>query len=192
MNPSNGIAKLHSDPFSRATGMLDTMRITTCLAAACLALLTACSSHPVTGDVATYILVRHAEKAAAPAKDPPLTKAGQHRAQRLADSLKGTRLDAVYSSPYQRTRQTATPVARAQELPVIDYAPDDATAFAARLRADHPRGTVLVVGHSNTLPPLARALCACPVADMDEAIYGIRYTIRFDADGRPALIETRD
>ena len=168
------------------------MRIKTCFAAACLALLTACSSHPVASDSATYILVRHAEKATAPAKDPPLTDTGQQRAQRLAESLKNTRLDAVYSSPYQRTRQTAAPVARAQELPVIDYTPDDAAAFAARLRADHPRGTVLVVGHSNTLPPLARALCNCAVADMDERIYGIRYTVRFDGNGHPALTETRD
>lgn len=168
------------------------MRIKTCFAAACLALLTACSSHPVASDSATYILVRHAEKATAPAKDPPLTEAGHQRAQRLAESLESIPLDAVYSSAYQRTRQTASPVAQAQRLTVIDYAPDDAAAFATRLRTSHPRGTVLVVGHSNTLPPLARALCNCAVADMDERIYGIRYTIRFDANGRAALIETRD
>lgn len=168
------------------------MRIKTSIAAACLALLTACSSQPAAGDSATYILVRHAEKAAAPAQDPPLTEAGRQRAQRLADDLQGTRLDAVYSSAYRRTRQTAAPIAHAQQRPVIDYAPDDAAGFATRLRADHPRGTVLVVGHSNTLPPLARALCDCSVADMDERIYGIRYTIRVDASGRATLVESRD
>jgi len=184
--------EIHSDPIFHATAMLHLMHIKTFVAAACLALLSACSSQPAASDTATYILVRHAEKATAPAKDPPLTDAGRQRAQRLVASLKATRLDAVYSSPYQRTRQTAAPVAGAQELPVIDYAPDDATAFAARLRADHPRGTVLVVGHSNTLPPLARALCDCNVVDMDERIYGIRYTIRFDANGHAVLTETRD
>lgn len=172
--------------------MFDTMRITTCLATACLLLLSACSSQPVARDTATFILVRHAEKATMPPKDPPLTDAGQQRAHRLAESLQGTRLDAIYSSPYQRTRQTAAPVAQAQRLTVIDYVPDDAAAFAATLRTTHPRGTVLVVGHSNTLPPLARALCACEVADMDEAIYGIRYTIRFDMNGRAQLVESRD
>ena len=177
---------------SRSHAQSSRMRIKTCFAAACLALLTACSSHPVASDTATFILVRHAEKASTPPKDPPLTDTGRQRAQRLADGLKGTRLDAVYSSRYQRTRQTATPVARAQGLTIVDYVPDDAAAFATRLRADHPRGSVLVVGHSNTLPPLARALCGCDVADMDEAVYGIRYTIRFDADGRAALTETRD
>lgn len=168
------------------------MRITTCLATACLLLLTACSSQPVARDTATFILVRHAEKATTPAKDPPLTEAGQQRAQRLADSLQGIRLDAIYSSPYQRTRQTAAPLAQAQRLTVVDYTPDDAAAFAARLRTDHPHGTVLVVGHSNTLPPLARALCACDVADMDERVYGIRYTVTFDASGRARLVESRD
>lgn len=167
------------------------MHIKTFVAAACIALFTACSSHPTASGSATFILVRHAEKATVPSKDPPLTDAGRQRAQRLADSLKGTRLDAVYSSPYQRTRETAAPVAHAQGLTIIDYTPDDA-AFAARLRADHPRGTVLVVGHSNTLPPLARALCGCDVADMDERVYGIRYTVRFDASGNAALTETRD
>jgi broad specificity phosphatase PhoE len=168
------------------------MRISTCIAATCLALLAACSTHPTRSDTTTYILVRHAEKATAPAKDPPLTEAGRQRAQRLADDLQGTRLVAVYSSPYQRTRQTAAPVAQAQGLPVRDYVPDDAAAFAARLRTDHPRGTVLVVGHSNTLAPLARALCDCSVGDMDEHSYGIRYTVGIDASGRAALTETRD
>ena len=83
-------------------------------------------------------------------------------------------------------------LAAAKGIALVDYDPADATAFAARLRRDHPRGTVLVVGHSNTLPPLARALCGCTVADMDEAIYGIRYTIRFDAGGRAQLVESRD
>ncbi|MEG2942506.1 MAG: phosphoglycerate mutase family protein [Thermomonas sp.] len=168
------------------------MHIKTFFVAACLLLLSACSSQPVARDSATFILVRHAEKATTPPKDPPLTDAGQQRAQRLAESLQGTRLDAIYSSAYQRTQQTATPVAHSQRLTIIDYVPDNATAFATTLRATHPRGTVLIVGHSNTLPPLARALCACEVADMDEAIYGIRYTIRFDMNGRARLVESRD
>ncbi|MEF9978514.1 MAG: phosphoglycerate mutase family protein [Thermomonas sp.] len=168
------------------------MHIKTFFVAACLLLLSACSSQPVARDTATFILVRHAEKATTPPKDPPLTDTGQQRAQRLAESLQGTRLDAIYSSAYQRTQQTATPVAHSQRLTIIDYVPDNATAFATTLRATHPRGTVLIVGHSNTLPPLARALCACEVADMDEAIYGIRYTVRFDADGHPRLVESRD
>ena len=32
----------------------------------------------------------------------------------------------------------------------------------------------------------------CEVADMDEAVYGVRYTLRVDADGKARLAETRD
>ena len=168
------------------------MRIAHLLAIAVLC-LAGCASTPAADHAtATYLLVRHAEKDLRVADDPPLTADGIARAERLAGSLHDTPLDAIYSSPYRRTRQTAAPIAAAKGIALVDYDPADATAFAARLRADHPRGTVLVVGHSNTLPPLARALCNCAIADMDERVYGIRYTIRFDANGRAALIETRD
>lgn len=162
------------------------------LVIACL-WLAACASRPdAPATSATYLLVRHAEKDVAAGKDPPLTAAGEARAQRLATLLADEPLDAIYSSPTRRTRQTAASVAHAKGLTIVDYDPSNADAFARRLRAEHPAGTVLVIGHSDTLPPLARALCGCAVPDMDERIYGIRYTVRFDADGRATLREFRD
>lgn len=159
---------------------------------ACL-LLTGCASMAAAReDGATYLLVRHAEKDLAAGKDPPLTAAGAARAQRLAASLADQPLDAIYSSSTRRTRQTAEPVARAKTQDIIAYDPTDATAFARRLRAEHPTGTVLVIGHSDTLPPLARALCGCIVADMDERDYGIRHTVHIDALGHASLHESRD
>lgn len=168
------------------------MRIAHLLAIAALC-LSGCTSTPARdATTPTYLLVRHAEKDLRVANDPPLTPAGQARAERLAALLGNVQLEAIYSSPTLRTRQTAAPVAHAKGLEIIDYAPRDAAAFAQRLRAAHPVGTVLVIGHSDTLPPLARVLCGCDVADMDEAIYGIRYTIRFDAGRRAQLVESRD
>ena len=174
------------------TGTVPRMRLAlfAVLSALCLA---GCASTPARDSTtATYLLVRHAEKDVRVANDPPLTVDGQARAERLVALFAETPLDAIYSSPTRRTRQTATPVARAKQLTIVDYNPRDADAFAKRLRAEHPAGTVLVIGHSDTLPPLARALCGCAVADMDEAIYGIRYTIRFDAGGRARIAESRD
>ena len=63
----------------------------------------------------------------------------------------------------------------------------DAAQFAGMLRQRHPHGNVLVIGHSNTLPALARALCHCAVEEMDEANYGLRYRVQFDATGRSQL-----
>src|SRR5688500_8983040 len=66
----------------------------------------------------TVILVRHAEKADGPG-DVALTEAGVARAMRLADVLKGAGIHAVYSTPYKRTTDTATPVAKALGLEVV-------------------------------------------------------------------------
>ncbi|MBH2010889.1 MULTISPECIES: SixA phosphatase family protein [Thermomonas] len=169
------------------------LRLSAPIATLACMLLASCASMPAARDAgATYLLVRHAEKDVAAGKDPPLTAIGAARAQRLAASLADQPLDAIYSSATRRTRQTAEPVARAKAQEVIAYDPTDAAAFARRLRAEHPAGTVLVIGHSDTLPPLARALCACAVADMDEGNYGIRYRVHFDAGGHASLREFRD
>ena len=59
----------------------------------------------------TVILVRHAEKAAEPADDPPLTAAGATRADALVDLVKDAGVTAVVSTQFQRTRLTAAPTA---------------------------------------------------------------------------------
>lgn len=172
--------------------MIARMRLTCCVIL--LLLLGACSGASVRADAAaSYLLVRHAEKdTAVDPRDPPLTDAGRERAERLAGRLADVRLDAIYSTATRRTRQTAAPIARTHRLAIIDYDAGDAEAFAARLHAEHPTGTVVVVGHSDTLPALAHALCRCAVAAMDEAIYGIRYTVTVGIDGHARLQEFRD
>lgn len=138
------------------------------------------------------VLVRHAEKHTDDPADPALSDAGQVRAQRLADALRNEPLVAVYSTDYRRTRQTATPTASQHGLPVITYdARQPADTFAAALKQSHPRGTVLVVGHSNTVPAIAAALCGCEVAPMNEREYDRRMRVRVVADGRATLTVTR-
>jgi broad specificity phosphatase PhoE len=58
----------------------------------------------------TVILVRHAEKAAEPAEDPPLSAAGETRAQALLDLVREAGISAVITTPFARTRDTARPV----------------------------------------------------------------------------------
>jgi broad specificity phosphatase PhoE len=63
--------------------------------------------------------------------DLPLTIEGRAQADRAAERLRGSGLDAIRSSPFDRARDTAEAVARAIELPVvlderlreIDYGP---------------------------------------------------------------------
>lgn len=99
-------------------------------------------------------LVRHAEKM--PGPDPVLTSDGKARAEALADLLEDAGIEHIHSSDYQRTRQTAAPLAGRLDLPIRLYDPRDLPALAAQLSEEG--GRHLVVGHSNTTPPLADAL----------------------------------
>lgn len=109
----------------------------------------------------TVILVRHAEKASEPAGDPGLSAAGQARAEALAAALADAGVDTVLTTQFQRTRATAAPLLAARGLTptVIDAAGDTAAHVAAVAAAVRESGgTVLVVGHSNTVPAIVAAL----------------------------------
>jgi broad specificity phosphatase PhoE len=156
-------------------------------------LISACASTPAPPATAsTLYLVRHAEKDLAAGKDPPLTPAGRTRAEQLSTLLAKVPLEAIYSTATQRTRQTAAPTAQAHGLAILEYDASDAVTFASQLRQRYPHGNVLIIGHSNTLPALVRALCHCTVGEMDEATYGIRYTVQFDSAGRSQLQVNQD
>ncbi|WP_162823774.1 phosphoglycerate mutase family protein [Lysobacter sp. TY2-98] len=142
---------------------------------------------------ATFVLVRHAEKADDNARDPSLSPAGQKRAEKLAKRLRDTPLVAIYASNFRRTQQTAAPVAASQHLTVTTYdAARPAADFAAELRRKYMTGTVLVVGHSNTIPPLAQALCGCDIGPTADSEYGRRITIHVLNDGRATVDDRRE
>ena len=100
-------------------------------------------------------LVRHAEKTTEKT-DPGLTRAGKARALALANRLGGEGITHIYSSDYIRTRDTVEPLATKMGLEVEIYGPRDLPAIAAKLKATP--GRHLVVGHSNTTPPLVELL----------------------------------
>ena len=152
-----------------------------------LLVMTTCAGVPAPSGT-TFVLVRHAEKADDGSRDPPLNETGRARAQSLARRLARSPLLAAYATSFKRTQQTAQPAAAMHAIAVTTYdAAEPAPVFAARLRAQHDHGTVLVVGHSNTVPAIAAALCACTVAALGDEEYDRIYTIRIDAQGRSAL-----
>lgn len=130
-------------------------------------------------------VVRHAEKVEDGSRDPDLTAAGRARAARLARMLGDVGLTGVYSTDYRRTRETAEPTARAAGLRVRIYDPGPTEALADRLRG-RP-GRYLVVGHSNTVPDLVRALGGDPDPDMAEAGYDRLYVVLIGPGGVTTL-----
>lgn len=111
-------------------------------------------------------LARHAETEGE-GDDRWLGEAGRARAEALADALEGEPIERVFSSDYRRTRETATPIAARLGLEVEIYDVRDLPAFAERLKSLGQ--TVLVVGHSNTTPPLVELLGGAPGPPIDEA-----------------------
>ena len=120
------------------------------------------------------ILVRHAEKAAAPAADPPLTEAGVARARALATALADANVRAVITTELIRTRETARSLADALGLPLETVHTGvlgvHAKAVADAVRA-HAGQTVLVVGHSNTIPSIIAALGGPKFGDICDTQY---------------------
>lgn len=160
---------------------------------ALLLLLAGCAGMPTgmpstsahaTGTTASFVVVRHAEKADDGTRDPSLSAAGVARARRLAVALHAEPVIAVYATPYQRTQQTAVATAGDHRLAVTAYAANQPAAeLAAQLRNRHATGTVLVVGHSNTAPAIASALCGCATTPLGDHDYGRVYRIDIGAGG---------
>lgn len=126
----------------------------------------------------TVILVRHAEKSPAGGRDPTLSPAGEARAQALASTLAGAGVSAILVTPLQRTQLTAKPLAAARGLTpqVVPFPKEGGTAahvaaVVAAVQAQPAGRTVLVVGHSNTVPAIVNALGGTALPDLSEETF---------------------
>ncbi len=142
-------------------------------------------SVPPAADSVVVFVVRHAEKVEDGSQDPPLTAAGRARAALLAHMLGDVGLTGAYATDYRRARATAGPAARAAGLEVRLYDPAKPAELAARLRAR--AGRYLVVGHSNTVPGLVRALGGDLGPEMSEAAYDRLYVVLIGRGGVTTL-----
>lgn len=147
------------------------------------------------GPVTVVYLVRHAEKAAEPAADPPLTPEGEARARTLASILKDAGIQDVYATQFTRTRLTAAPTAALVGTdPVIVSAGGDASAHAsaiARAILAKPGRAVLVVGHSNTVPAIVAALGAPAPDPIRDDEYGDLFVVILQAGRTPSVVRAR-
>jgi broad specificity phosphatase PhoE len=133
----------------------------TVLRRASLALAAALLVFPATC-AETVILVRHAEKAGAPADNPALTAEGRQRAEALSTMLASSGVTSIYVTEYLRTQQTAEPLASLLHLTPQPIDAKKTPDLVAAIRR-HKDGVALVVGHSNTVPEIIAALGGPPV-----------------------------
>jgi broad specificity phosphatase PhoE len=103
----------------------------------------------------TVILIRHAERLATPGNnDPHLSAAGKSRAQLLLHVLSQAEVSAIYTSEFIRTKETARPLADALGLSPKEES--DAQNIKNDILLNHGGETVLVVGHTDTVPDVIR------------------------------------
>jgi len=97
------------------------------------------------------VLLRHADYDGGPG-DPSLNAAGQTRRGQLAQVLSKVGVSHIIVSEWVRTQQTAQPLANALSLTPEILPGLDLDAIEASARR-HP-STVVIIGHSNTVPDL--------------------------------------
>ena len=140
-------------------------------------------------------VVRHAERAdtAAPGmskgiEDPPLSAEGEARAKRLAGMLRGADVKQVFASQFKRTQLTAQPLATAEHLEITIVTAKDIDALVQKLRT--AKGASLVVGHSDTVPQILKALGAKDDVKISDNEYDNLFVV-VNADGETRLVKLR-
>ncbi|WP_033961907.1 phosphoglycerate mutase family protein [Psychroserpens jangbogonensis] len=131
----------------------------------------------------TYYLIRHAEKDRSDKtnKDPNLKEEGNKRAVNWSKVFENVDFDAVYSTQYNRTTQTAQPTAKMQELEIQSY--DPRNLYSEEFAKATFGKTVLVVGHSNTTPVFVNAILGeKKYENMDDHDNGSLYIVTISED----------
>ena len=136
------------------------------------------------GITTTYYLIRHAEKDRSTIEDPSLLPKGKERAAHWAAYFDEIDLDAVYSTDYNRTKETAQPTASKKGLTVQFYNP--AHLYDSIFQKATAGKKVLVVGHSNTTPAFVNTIIGTNVhRNIDDTENGMLYTVILPEDGDP-------
>ncbi len=125
-------------------------------------------------EIFTIYLVRHSEKEST-SNDPQLTQCGEQRSKSLSSFLSDVELDAVYSTNYNRTKNTALPTAISKDLEIKEYNPEELKDFSKLLLAR--KQDALIVGHSNTTGVLAGLLIGEEIGEFDLTIYNRIYQV---------------
>ena len=158
------------------------------IAGAAVAVLLTAASHAIAQQA--VIVVRHAEKADQ-TPDTHLSARGRARAQALADLLRGAGVTHVITSEYARSQETAAPLVKALGLTPEQVPAKDLPTLVARLHALDPASIVLVVGHSNTIPPILSVLGWPNTLDLHENDYDNDFVLAPHPGQRASMVRLK-
>lgn len=158
--------------------------------AVCLVASTAASALAQT----TVFVVRHGERAdqvegsaAMMSTDPDLSAAGHARAEALRAMLKDAGIKTIFVTQYKRTQQTAAPLAKALGVTAEVVGSRELDTLAAKVRA--AQGNVFVVGHSNSVPNLLKALGVTETIEIPDTEYDNLFVVTLGE--KPTMVRLR-
>lgn len=139
----------------------------------------------------TVILLRHADRNVPDPDDPDphLNQAGKKRAQVLPHVIGKSGVKAVYTSSYIRTQETARPFLDANPgLPAMQM--DEASEIKDDILSNRAGQTVLVVGHSDSVPDLINQLGG-GIVEIKEKEYDNLFVLTVVAIGKAKVVRLK-
>lgn len=128
--------------------------------------------------VTTVILIRHGERnnPTPTNSDPHLNNAGKARSNKLIHVLGQSGIKAIYTSHFVRAKETAQPLAAHLELSTTVL--DEPLQIKSDILSNHVGKTVLVVGHSDTVPGLINQLGAGSMPIINDSEFDNMYIVK--------------
>lgn len=152
------------------------------------------SINQAVADTRLIVLVRHAEKTNLQIDDPQLSPQGEMRAVALITALNRTPLSQLIATQYQRTQQTLAPMSKIRHLPVTivpAQKPIEEHIQQIVEQVYAVKGNSLIVGHSNTIPLIIKALGGPEISAINENDYSQLFLLSIGDGQSASLIATR-
>ena len=132
-------------------------------------------------------LVRHAEKAST-ARDTALSARGVNRAECLARTLASAGVQVIFTTGFVRTRDTVKPLATKLGINAAEY--ENTAGLVEKLHSMSDK-TVLVVGHSDTLPTIIELLGAGRVDPIGDDEFDRLFVFHWTGSRRGSVVTLR-
>lgn len=144
------------------------MRLLRISLATLVLLAASCMSVPIQPGPSFYVM-RHLHTSAGES-DPGLSAEGLSQARRLADWFASDPPATIYVSTTRRAQQSAAPLAAKLGIVLKLYDPADTPGLVAEVMKEP--GTILIVGHSNSVPDIVEQLGGARPAPLTHEDFG--------------------
>jgi 2,3-bisphosphoglycerate-dependent phosphoglycerate mutase len=132
----------------------------------------------------TWLIFRHAEREG---RSDQLSDAGRKRANVLQQLGTAFRVAAVYSTDFNRTRDTVAPMAQALDLTIETY-PVQGHDWLTQVEQKHRGKVIAIVGHSNTTGEMVEALTGIKPRPIEHDHYDRFFLVRTGGQ-KPTVME---